>query len=154
MSFSELLDKKRFQLSDAEKDDNVSLNMAAAAIMFAVIGADDQAASEEMAHLIELLRKRYHLGNEELIEIVSAARRAVHNEYEINNFLLILRDKLNVDERSQLLNDMWELASSDRTIRASESLTIDLFAHQLDLDSESVSKARDIAEQKLELNLS
>ena len=67
--------------------------------------------------------------------------------------MLILRDKLSVDERSQLLNDLWELASSDRTIRASESLTIDLFAHQLDLDSESVSKARDIAEQKLELNL-
>ena len=153
MSFSDLMDSKRCELYDTDGDQDISLNMAAAAIMFAVIAADEQVDSVEVADLIAILRKRYGLADEELIDIMSAARRAVSNEREINGFLLLLRENLNSQERTQLLDDMWELAYSNKTIHATESLAIDHFAKKLNIDSDAVSKARDIAKQKLELYL-
>ena len=52
------MNKKRFDLSDHKTDQDVDLNMAAAAIMFAVIAADDDVDHLELAHLIDLLRSR------------------------------------------------------------------------------------------------
>lgn len=153
MSFSDLMESKRLNLLEVEAEQDVNLNMAAAAIMFAVIAADEQVASVEIAHLIELLRKRYGMENEELVEIMSAARRAVNNEGALKGFLFLLRKNLNCQERTQLLDDMWDIACSDSTVRATERLTIDRFADELDLDTKTVTKARDIAKQKLELYL-
>ena len=58
MSFASLMNKKRFDLSNHKTDQDVDLNMAAAAIMFAVIAADDDVDHLELAHLIDLLRSR------------------------------------------------------------------------------------------------
>ena len=147
------MNKKRFDLSNHKTDQDVDLNMAAAAIMFAVIAADDDVDHLELAHLIDLLRSRRGLSDDEIVDIMGAARRAIDNEHEIDSFLLILRQNMNKKDRTQLLDDLWDLALTDQAIHINEQSTIDQFAKALGLDRESVTKTQDMAEQKLEINL-
>ena len=154
MSFASLMNSRRLELSEIDSEDDIDLNLAAAAVMFAVIAADDEVEKIEIAYLVDLLRTRYGLESDDLIDIVTSARRAADNELEITNFVNLLRENLSENERSQLLDDLWELACSDKKIRNRERLAIDRFADALDLDLEVVAKARDMAEKKIELNLS
>ena len=147
------MNKKRFDLSNHKTDQDVDLNMAAAAIMFAVIAADDDVDHLELAHLIDLLRSRRGLSDDEIVDIMGAARRAIDNEHEIDSFLLILRQNMDEKDRTQLLDDLWDLALTDQAIHINEQSTIDQFAKALGLDRESVTKTQDMAEQKLEINL-
>ena len=153
MSFASLMNNRRFELSEIDSEDDIDLNLAAAAVMFAVIAADDEVAKIEIACLVDLLRDRYSLESDDLIDIMISARRAADNELEISNFVNLLRENLSESERSLFLDDLWELACSDKKIRNRERLAIDSFADALDLDLEVVAKARDMAEKKLELNL-
>ena len=148
------MNNRRFELSEIDSEDDIDLNLAAAAVMFAVIAADDEVAKIEIACLVDLLRDRYSLESDDLIDIVTSARRAADNELEIRNFVNLLRENLSESERSLFLDDLWELACSDKKIRNRERLAIDRFADALDLDLEVVAKARDMAEKKIELNLS
>lgn len=154
MSFANLLDHRRLELSAIENDEDVDVNLAAATIMFAVIAADNDIDQIEVAYLVEILRNRHGLDSYEISEILRAAKLAVNNEKEIDSFLDLLTKSWNKQERTQLLDDMWQLATSDKTIRTKERLTIDRFATALELDLESITKARYLAEQKLELNIS
>ncbi len=156
MSFADLLDHRRLELSEIEIEieEDIDLNLAAATIMFAVITADDSVDQIEIAYLVEILRQRHGLDSFEISEILNAAKRAVNNEQEIESFLELLRESWDPRERAQLLDDLWEIAAADKNIRAEERITIDRFANALELDIESITKARYMAEQKLELNMS
>ena len=116
MSFASLMNNRRFELSEIDSEDDIDLNLAAAAVMFAVIAADDEVAKIEIACLVDLLRDRYSLESDDLIDIMISARRAADNELEISNFVNLLRENLSESERSLFLDDLWELACSDKKL--------------------------------------
>jgi len=152
MSFTEKLSIRQQDL-EISKTQDIDLHLIAATLMFAVIRADGHADHIELAHMVDIMRSRYALSNDEISSLISSARSASESDHGLETLARKLCEHWTEKERQHLLNDFWFLATADQEIRVDERLVIELIANNLQLESEDITKARYMAEQRLELNI-
>ena len=154
MTFSEQLSIRQDEVHAEASSHDVDLHLIAATLMFAVIRADGDTDHLELAHMVDIMRSRYALSSDEISGLVSSARRASVGDHGLEALAQQLCKHWSAKEREQLLNDFWFLATADREIRIDERLVIELIANNLQLEADDITKARYMAEQRLELNIS
>ncbi len=148
MTFNQALEKRKQDLRNQQS--NVDLHLSAAILMFAVIRADGDTDSLELAHMINILRSAYSLTNDEISNLVAAVRTSSVDDHGLSLLANKLCQHWSSTERKQLLDDLWLLATADGEIRSSEHQIIELIAHNLDLSTEDIEGASRRAEQRLE----
>lgn len=95
---------------DFSRDDP---RLAAAALMYHVIGADGVYSEAEMDRLGDLLQENYALDDEMLSRLVAAARAADSEAVDLYQFTSVLMRSLSADERLQFIELLWEIVYSD-----------------------------------------
>lgn len=154
MSFSEQMSIRQDEVRAEASNHDVDLHLIAATLMFAVIRADGDTDHLELAHMVDIMRSRYALSSEEISSLITSARQASIGDQGLEALAQQLCKHWSPKEREQLLNDFWFLATADREIRIDERLVIELIANNLQLEADDITKARYMAEQRLELNIS
>lgn len=152
MTFTKKFNIKQQDLSIAS-DQGIDLHLIATTLMFAVIRADGETDHLELAQMVNIMRTRYALSYEEVSNLVATARAASESDQALETLAQKLCEHWTEKERQQLLNDFWFLATADREIRVDERLVIELIANNLQLEADDITKARYMAEQRLELNI-
>lgn len=151
MFFSNTLSDRQANFKQNSQD--VDLHLISAILMFSVIRSDGHTAQMELAQMVDILRSRHALTSEEIGSLLSIARSATIDDKSIEQLSKTLCKHWGQKERTQLLNDFWDLATADEEIRIDERLTIELIANNLELDPADITRARYQAEQRLELNI-
>lgn len=154
MTFSEQMSIRQDEVRAEVSNHDVDLHLIAATLMFAVIRADGDTDHLELAHMVDIMRSRYAHSSEEISSLIASARRASVGDHGLEALAQQLCKHWSPKEREQLLNDFWFLATADREIRIDERLVIELIANNLQLEADDITKARYMAEQRLELNIS
>ena len=96
--------------------DEHAMQLAAAVLMVEVMRADHEMAEEEETKLVELIRRRYDLDAEETDDLVRLAHGEAHNAVSLHGFTRQLTDNLDVNERTHIVELLWELAFADGRI--------------------------------------
>ena len=107
---------KELNTSPDEDDGDFSRDdprLAAAALMYHVIGADGVYSEAEMDRLGDLLQENYALDDETLSRLVAAARAADSEAVDLYQFTSVLMRSLSADERLQFIELLWEIVYSD-----------------------------------------
>ena len=107
---------KELNAEPAEGDDEFSRDdprLAAAALMYHVIGADGVYTEAEMDRLAEVLQETYTLDDEALERLVTAARDADNEAVDLYQFTSVLMRSLSAEERVKFIELLWEIVYSD-----------------------------------------
>lgn len=107
---------KELNTSPDEKADGFSHDdprLAAAALMYHVIGADGVYSEAEMDRLGDLLQENYALDDNTLSRLVAAARAADNEAIDLYQFTSVLMHSLSGEERLKFIELLWEIVYSD-----------------------------------------
>lgn len=107
---------KELNTSPDEKADGFSHDdprLAAAALMYHVIGADGVYSEAEMDRLGDLLQENYALDDKTLSRLVAAARTADSEAVDLYQFTSVLMRSLSGEERLKFIELLWEIVYSD-----------------------------------------
>ncbi|MHA1158603.1 MAG: TerB family tellurite resistance protein [Alphaproteobacteria bacterium] len=95
----------------ASREDDVRL--AAAALLFHVIGIDGVVGDEEQATLHDLLQVRFSLTDEDVGHLIKAAGAADTEAIDLYGFTSALKQNMEIAERERVIEMMWQLVFAD-----------------------------------------
>jgi uncharacterized tellurite resistance protein B-like protein len=107
-----------FLESLGNRDDNQKLaanevQIATAALLFHAIVIDGTVSEDEMAALKPLLTEHFNLDERELNRLLDEAEMREKEAVDIYGFTSILRDRLSLEEKREIIAMMWRLVYAD-----------------------------------------
>jgi len=100
--------------SEEEIEKNThKLEIAACALLMEIANADEEFSEEERVKIIELMKKKFNLSEEEALNIISKSEEEIQKSVSIYEFTDILNNNLNNDEKYSILKHLWRIAYAD-----------------------------------------
>jgi len=87
--------------------------LAAAALMYHIMGADGVVRESESARLESVLKETYALESGELDRLLEAARDADNEAVDLYQFTSVLMKNLSAEERVHFIELLWEIVYAD-----------------------------------------
>ena len=116
--------------NSAEK---ISLELACAVLLCAVMRADHHFSPDEQAALDQLLTDKFHLTVDEVAEVVNLALTHSNESNDLYTYTSIINNNFNIEDKKSLVNMLWQVANADGDIAAIESHIIRKIADLLHL---------------------
>ncbi len=98
---------------DGEKIAEEQVRLATAALLFHAIAIDGTVREDEMAQLKPILSSHFHLEERELNRLLTEAQQTEQEAVDIYRFTSVLRDRLSLDEKREIIAMMWRLVYAD-----------------------------------------
>lgn len=105
-------------LAEPEQRENqtLTLEMASAALLCEVMRADYDSSDAERAALSQMLMSRYHLSESAVKELMALAEAEVEDAVDHYQFVSLIKEHYQYDQRCELVALMWQLAWADGSI--------------------------------------
>ena len=113
------------------------LQLAAAALLFHVIGIDGVVTEDEKVMLADLLMRRFSIDADSADELIGAARDADNEAVDLYGFTSLLKRRLDPSEREKLVEMMWKLVFADGKVHEFEDNLIWRVAELLGVSSQA-----------------
>ncbi|MGJ3259831.1 MAG: TerB family tellurite resistance protein [Rhodospirillales bacterium] len=125
------------------------LDILATAIAY-VIAADGQTTVEEKATLVSMLGKHVSNGDLTRDELQNMTQSAFNNAEKIpvEKFLTVVSGNLSQGQKAVLLLNLYDVAAVDGSIALGEKRVLQAFEEALEIDENTMIKARDIIAYK------
>lgn len=105
---------------DNEKPGADETQLATAALLFHAIAIDGTVTEEEMARLKPLLSEHFQLSEPEFNRLLTMAQQREKEAIDIYHFTSVLRDRLPLEEKREIIAMMWRLVYADGELGALE----------------------------------
>jgi len=110
------------------------LQLASAALMIELSKSDQEIDETETAKLVQILKERFELEQDDLDELITLAEEEVREATSLYQFTSLMNEHFNYGEKVQLVMNMWEVAFADGKIDRYEEHLIRKVAELLYLD--------------------
>jgi len=117
--------------SNARPNDEPGPELAMAVLMFEVVRADDHLDVREREALARQLAERFSLEKDELASLLSQAEQDAEQATDHYRFVKQLNEHMSLEERTELIGMLWELAYADGELDAHEEHRIRRLAGRL-----------------------
>jgi uncharacterized tellurite resistance protein B-like protein len=94
--------------------------LATAALLFHAIAIDGTVTEDEMARLKPLLSEHFQLSEPEFNRLLTMAQQREREAIDIYRFTSVLRDRLSLDEKREIITMMWRVVYADGELGALE----------------------------------
>jgi uncharacterized tellurite resistance protein B-like protein len=105
---------------DSEKLGADETQLATAALLFHAIAIDGTVTEDEMARLKPLLSEHFQLSEPEFNRLLTMAQQREREAIDIYRFTSVLRDRLTLDEKREIIAMMWRVVYADGELGALE----------------------------------
>jgi len=105
-----------------------ALRLACAVLLVEVMRADPEITAAERQVVLEALRRRFPLGDQELHELVALADQASRSSSDFHQFTSQLNAELDQPAKAAVVETMWQVAYADGAIDAHENHVISRIA--------------------------
>ena len=92
------------------------VELAAAVLMIEISLADSSIDDHELAIIKKALVDRYHIGEEQVDELIDLARREVDHAVSLHDFTRMLNDNLDAEEKIHVIELLWQVAFADAVL--------------------------------------
>ena len=104
--------------------EDMTIQLAAAALMIEVARADQTKQDVELNRIESVLSEQFHLESEKLHELIAAASDRVEQAHDLFQFTQLINENFSYEEKRRLLYAMWQVAFADSRIEALEEHVI------------------------------
>ena len=125
------------------------LQLAVAALLIEAARMDDDFTAEERAAIERILTERYNLPATALHELMAAAEQAVRGSTQFFPFTRAIVQKISPEERSHILEMMWEVAYADGVLDPHEDALLRRIAGLIHVTDRERGEARQRALAKV-----
>ncbi|WP_346795884.1 TerB family tellurite resistance protein [Halomonas sp. Bachu 37] len=132
---------------DQREDRTLTLELASAALLCEVVRADYHTSEAELDALRDMLIQRYHLDDPAVEELMSLARQEVEDAVDHYQFVSLVKEHYDYDQRFELVALMWRLAWADGSVDPLEEHRIRRLADLLHVDHRDFIRAKLQAEE-------
>jgi uncharacterized tellurite resistance protein B-like protein len=128
--------------SNADADLEHRLRLASAALMIEVMGVDEEEHHAEHQALIQALQSKFSLSASETSELMSLARQESADATDYHQFTNLITNEFSPEQRTQLLQHLWQIAYADGELDKYEEHLIRKIADLLYLSQETFIKTK------------
>ena len=107
--------------ADASRSDERTVQLAAAVLLVEVMRSDAELAAAERQVIVAALRDRFELGDEALDRLLHRAGQTAAHASDTFAFTSRINDAFTMEEKIDLVEQMWRVAFADGTIDENEN---------------------------------
>lgn len=96
------------------------LQLATAVLLVEVMHADGQVGPQQRQAVVRALQRQFSLNDTDTAQLVEHAEKASHDATDFFAFTTALNDQLDVGQKLQVVEAMWQVAYADGTLEAHE----------------------------------
>ena len=137
---------RSFEVETTEVDRERLLQVATATLLLEVVNADFEVQQSEMDKLQDLLSSQFQLGVEELNQLLAEAKLEADHMVSLQHITRQLNEQLNEQEKTRVIEMMWEMVFADGNLDHYEEHLIRQVAELLYLPHSTFIQARHKAE--------
>ncbi|MEQ8800136.1 MAG: TerB family tellurite resistance protein [Phycisphaerales bacterium] len=140
-----LLEQLKTTLADpASRDTNPehTRELAAAVLLLEMEHADHDHDPREQDEIRRLLRETFHLTDDEVTELLQAARPAQQEAISLHRFIQVLNDGMGLADKRRVLEMLWRVAYADAHLDAHEEHLLRHLAELLHLPHREFIQAK------------
>jgi uncharacterized tellurite resistance protein B-like protein len=124
--------KKLFVDSKPDKiieraDPETRVRVATCAVLVEMANADNEFTEEERDRIIDVLKDRFELNQNEASELITMAEDELRGSIDLYRFTNTIKQSFSVEERVRVLEEIWNLVYTDGELSSRE----DSLAHKL-----------------------
>ncbi len=116
--------KEKITKKEDEIDEQHVLHLASAALLMEVSRADFDIQDEELQSMASSMQSRFNFSKEEVNNLIELARTEQETHVSIHPFITIINDSCSVEEKTNLLEDLWKVAYADNKLDKYEEYQI------------------------------
>ena len=131
-----------------EDEERRRLEIAACALLLELAHADEEFSAAERAHIEEVIRAQFGLNADGARELLALSEAERQRGGDLHEFADLMRDRLDEQQKTRLVETMWSLALSDGEIAQHESFLMERVADRLAMSREDLARARQRMETK------
>jgi uncharacterized tellurite resistance protein B-like protein len=105
-----------------------ALQLATAVLLVEVMRADPGINAAERAAVLDSLREKFSLGNDELARLLELAEDTAQTSHDYHRFTSSMNDHFNHEQKIHVVENMWQVAYSDAHLDAHENHLISKIA--------------------------
>lgn len=118
------------------------LHLAAAVLLLETARMDDAIDDDERAVIVDLVRSRFGLGDEEVAAVVELADQVAHDSVELSRFIRHIRDGFDHAERVEVVEMLWRVVYADGVVHDHEANLLRRIAGLLYVSDRESGEAR------------
>lgn len=90
-----------------------ALQLAAAVLLVEVMRADPAIEAAERTAVLDALKTRFALGNDEADRLLEEAQQTAKDAYDFHRFTACINESCSHEERVHMIESMWQVAYAD-----------------------------------------
>ena len=103
------------------------LRIATCAVLLEMANSDDEFSAEERIKIIEILRGKFDLADEDAHELIEISQGMIDKSIDIYGFTKIINGLYTIDEKLAVMEAIWEVVYADGQLSGHE----DALVHKL-----------------------
>lgn len=138
---------------NTEKDNRQEkLEIATAAIFIEMAKADGKFSNEEREQVVKVLQKQFNLEKAYVAELLDLSSAELKNSVSLYEFSNILNEHFKVNDKFELLKNLWRLIYSDKKLDKYEDHLIKVIGGMLNMEHRQIINAKMIVREELKLD--
>ena len=118
---------------EIRKADVIDLTLAECVLLLEIARADDEFSEEERGHLLETMKQRYSLSEEEAQELIDLATQRRAESLDLWQFTNRVNETHDKKERIMIMEEIWRIIYADGSLDAHEDYLVRKMANLLRL---------------------
>jgi uncharacterized tellurite resistance protein B-like protein len=133
-------------------DRQEKLEIATAAIFIEMAKADGKFSNEEREQVVKVLQEQFNLEKTCVAELLELSSAELKNSVSLYEFSNILNENFTVDDKFELLKNLWRLIYSDKKLDKYEDHLIKVIGGMLNMEHRQIIDAKMIIREELKLD--
>ena len=118
--FKKVSDWFKQQLEQPEQQDDHTIELATAVLMYEIMRADDKFEQQERDVFAAMLNKHFSLSDLQVAELSELTTHTAHQAADFVQFTRIINNKYDMQQKRAVLDALWMVAFADGTLDAQE----------------------------------
>ena len=97
------------------------MQLAVAVLLIEVMQSDAECAFEEQATILNILKQRFHLSDEEVAQLTERGQQTSKSANDLHQFTSLINHELELPDKVRILEYLWQVVYADGKISAQEN---------------------------------
>jgi len=125
-----------------EEPDPERARVATCVLLLEVAGADDEFSPQECERIVEILRSRFELSQEDAEGLIRVAQDRRAESFDLWKFTNMVNEACRTDEKRQIIEEIWRVIYADQQLDPHEDYLVHKLAKLLNLTHPQLIKAK------------